>query len=207
MNEWERTIGEMEDFYEQLPFSEHLYDLLLARYGFIPYCIDNDMKRKARYHLKKANEELEELMDYRNYKSNAYALRGAFIGFEIGMAPLKGITLGPKSYTAIDNSIESNPDNPVAWMEKANTRFYTPATFGGSKKEAAELYAKAVSLFEQDLQSNHKWLYLNTLVGLSKSYQYLDKNRLAVATLEKALAFEPGFIWVKEDLLPEAKKR
>jgi hypothetical protein len=30
---------------------------------------------------------------------------------------------------------------------------------------------------------------------------------MAVATLESALRYEPGFTWVKDELLPEARKK
>jgi tetratricopeptide (TPR) repeat protein len=207
MNNWEQTLNEMETYYKSFPMPDMLYDLLLARYGFIPYCLDEDKKDLARHHLDKSEEELEKLFVYKRYQSHAFALQGAFLGFRISLRPLSAIRLGPRSYSAIDNALEADPDNPAAWMEKGNTRFYTPSTFGGSKQEARDAYKKAVELFEKDLQPNHRWLYLNSLIGLARSYQYTDQERLAVATLEKALKYEPGFKWVKEELLPEARKR
>jgi len=207
MNDWEQTIEEMERHYKQLPFSEYLYDLLLSRYGYIPYCLDTDQKDKAREHLRKAEKELEDLFKYDQYQSEAYSLKGAFLGFRISLSPLSAVRLGPRSYKAIDNAVESDPEDPTAWMEMGNTRFYTPSAFGGSKQEAAEYYQRAIDLFEKDLQPKQKWLYLNSLTGLAKSYQYLDKNHLSIRVYEKTLRFEPRFKWVKEELLPEAKKR
>ncbi|MFP4288557.1 MAG: hypothetical protein ACLFQS_04810 [Bacteroidales bacterium] len=207
MDDWEQTIIEMERHYKQLPFSEYLYDLLLSRYGYIPYCLDNGKKEKAREHLSKAEKELEDLFKYNQYKSEAYSLRGAFLAFRISLSPLSAVRLGPRSYKAIDNAVETDSQDPTAWMEMGNTRFYTPSTFGGSKQEAAEYYERAIELFEKDLKPNQKWLYLNTLTGLAKSYQYLDKNNLSISIYEKALRFEPRFKWVKEELLPEAKKK
>ncbi len=207
MVQWERTITEMEQYYSAFPLPDMLYDLLLTRYGFIPYCLDEDKKDLARQHLDKAEEELERLFVYNRYQAHAFALRGAFLGFRISLRPLSAIRLGPRSYRAIDDAMEADPGNPAVWMEKGNTRFYTPSTFGGSKEEARDSYKKAVELFENDLQPNQRWLYLNSLVGLAKSYQYTDQERLAVVTLEKALKYEPGFKWVKEELLPEARKR
>ncbi len=207
MDDWEQTMEEMERHYKQLPFSEYLYDLLLARYGYIPYCLDTDQKDKARKYLNKAEAELEDLFKYDQYKSEAYSLKGAFLGFRISLSPLSAVRLGPRSYKAIDNAVEADPQDPTVWMEMGNTRFYTPSAFGGSKQEAAEYYQRAIDLFEKDLKPNQKWLYLNSLTGLAKSYQYLDKNHLSIRVYEKALRFEPRFKWVKEELLPEAKKR
>ncbi len=203
---WERTLNELEVFYQQNSDASILYDLLLARYGFIAMCLGEDEKRNARIHLDKAEKELEELFRHPGYKSQSYALQGAFLGFRISLRPLSAIRLGPRSYSAIDKAVESDPNNPVAWMEMGNSRFYTPSTFGGSKEEALKHYRKAVNLFEANLPNNHRWLYLNALVGMAKSYQYMDQPWLAVATYESALRYEPDFKWVKDELLPQARK-
>jgi tetratricopeptide (TPR) repeat protein len=204
---WERTLTEMERWYRQHPGSSMLYDLLLARYGYIAMALGEENNQGARTHLDKAEIELQELFKYTPYQSQAYALQGAFLGFRISLRPITAVRLGPRSYRAIDTALELNPNNPTAWMEKGNSRFYTPSTFGGSKQEAMESYRKAVALFEKNLTPNHRWLYLNSLVGLAKSYQYLDQHWMAVATLESAMRYEPGFKWVKEELLPEARKK
>lgn len=202
---WQATIEQMESAYVSRPGPAVLYDLLLARYGYIAMQME-DHASEARKHLQKAEEELDVLFRYTAYQSRAYALQGAFLGFRISLRPLSAIRLGPRSYRAINQALEADPDNPTAWMEKGNSRFYTPSTFGGSKQQAQEGYQKAIELFERDLQPNQRWLYLNSLVGLAKSYTYLDKHSLAIATYEKALRFEPDFKWVRDELLPELLK-
>jgi tetratricopeptide (TPR) repeat protein len=204
---WERTLTEMERWYRQNPGPSMLYDLLLARYGYIAMALAEQNNQEARTHLDKAETELQELFKYTPYQSQAHALQGAFLGFRISLRPITAVRLGPRSYRAIDTALELNPNNPTAWMEKGNSRFYTPSTFGGSKQEAMESYRKAVALFEKNLTPNHRWLYLNSLLGLARSYQYLDQHWMAVATLESALRFEPGFKWVRDELLPEARKK
>jgi tetratricopeptide (TPR) repeat protein len=204
---WKQTLEAMETHYARNKSASMLYDLLLARYGFIAMCLAEENNTLARTHLDKAEAELNELMRHSGYQSQANAMQGAFLGFRISLRPLSAIRLGPRSYKAIDTALELNPDNPTAWMEKGNSRFYTPSTFGGSKQEAMESYRKAVALFEANLTDSHRWLYLNTLVGLARSYQYLDQHWMAVATLESALRYEPGFEWVKNELLPEARKK
>ncbi|MFW5725850.1 MAG: hypothetical protein ACOCX0_05320, partial [Bacteroidota bacterium] len=113
---WERTIPQLERYYAANQSAEVLYDLLLARYGYIAFALETD-RSKARDQLDKAEKELEKLFTYPAYRSNAYALEGAFLGFRISLRPLSGITLGPRSYRAIDNAVEADPNNPAAWME------------------------------------------------------------------------------------------
>lgn len=207
MNVWERTIDAMERYYARAPLPDMLYDLLLARYGFIAVCLDKEDKAKAREQLDKADAELEKLLVYNAFLSRARALEGALLGFRISLRPLSAIRLGPRSYRAIDLALELDPENPTAWMEKGNSRFYTPSTFGGSKEEARDAYLEAVRLFEINLPNNQRWLYLNSLVGLAKSYAYTGQEDLGLATYRKVLKFEPDFTWVKEELLPQAEKR
>jgi len=199
---WERTIGELERYAASNPGPEGMYDLLLARYGYIAFTMEKE-PGKARQHLDKAEAELEKLFNYTPYLSNAYALQGAFLGFRISLRPIVAVRLGPRSYRVINSAVEKDFDNPTAWMEMANSRFYTPSAFGGSKQEALEYYMKAVALFEKDMKPNQKWLYLNCLVGLAKSYQYTDRKIFAIATYRKALTFEPEFKWVRDELLPQ----
>lgn len=207
MNTWEATLVEMEDYYARFPLPAMLYDLLLARYGFIAVCLDKEEKARAREQLDKAEAELEKLLVYSAFQSRAHALQGAFLGFRISLRPLSAVRLGPRSYAAIDKALEADAGNPTAWMEKGNSRFYTPSVFGGSKEVARDAYARAAELFERNMPANQRWLYLNTLVGLAKSYQYTGQHPLSVATYRKALEFEPGFKWVRDELLPEALKR
>ncbi len=198
---WERSVNELERMYNNRSDVGILYDLLLARYGFIAFSLENDAS-KARQHLTKAETELEILFTHRAYQAHAYALQGAFLGFRISLRPLMAVSLGPRSYRAINNAMEADRNNPLVWMEMGNSRFYTPSTFGGSKQEAQESYLRAVQLFERNMLPNHNWLYLNSLVGLAKSYQYLNQRQLAIDTYKKALTFEPEFKWVRDELLP-----
>ncbi len=198
---WEKTIIEYEQYYSSATTSDVLYDLLLARYGFIAFSMENEPSM-AKDQLSKAESELEKLFSYPVYLSHAYAMQGAFLGFRISLRPISAISLGPKSYKAINKAVETDPDNPVAWMEMGNSRFYTPSAFGGSKQQALEYYQKSVRLFEQNMKPNQKWLYLNSLVGLAKSYQHTDRKTFAIATYKKALTFEPEFKWVRDELLP-----
>jgi len=206
-DEWEKTIKNIEQYYDSFSTPSVLYDLLLARYGFIAMNLSNKNNDVARKHLEKAEKEIEVLFNYRNYLSKAYAMRGTFFAFRISLNPFNTITLGNKANSYIEKAIEADPSNPTAWMEKGNSSFYRPSAFGGSKENAVKYYKKAISLFEKNMHNNYRWLYLNTLTSLAKSYEYTGDYKLEIETYNRILEIEPNLTIVKNELLPAAIKR
>ncbi len=207
LEDWIMIVDRMERHYSSYTMPSMLYDLILARYGLIALSLNKEEKEIAGKQLDKAEDELGDLFVYKAFVSRAYTLQGAFFAFRITLNPVNAIILGSKANNAIDNALEADPENPTAWMELGNSKFYTPQAVGGSKKEAVKYYNKAVKIFENNMKPNHRWLYLNTLMNLAKSYQYIEEHALAINTYEKILDYEPKFRLVKEELLPKAKKR
>ncbi len=207
MNLWESTLGTMEFEYSRNPNPDLLYDILLARYGLIGYYLGIDDNSTGRAILNKASENLEVLEQAAQYEAEAMLFRAAFNAFRISLRPWLGVRLGPQSQRLINDAIEIKPEYPRGWVEKGNLMYFAPAMFGGSKPKAIEHYSKAIELMEHDMQNNHRWLYLSTLVSLANAYEYTGQHQKAIATLEKALVYEPGFVWVKDELLPELKMK
>ena len=50
---------------------------------------------------------------------------------------------GPQAEEALQMALKINPDNPRAYLLQAQDKYYTPEQFGGSKKEAKELFEMA----------------------------------------------------------------
>ncbi len=207
MSLWESTLATMEFEYGRNPGPELLYDILLAQYGLIGYYLGIDDNSTGRALLNKASDNLEILEKAAHYEAEAKLFRAAFNAFRISLRPWLGVRLGPQSQRLINDAIEIKPDYPRGWIEKGNLMYYAPSMFGGSKTKAIEHYSQAIELMEQDMQNNHRWLYLSTLVSLANAYEYTGQQAAAIATLEKALAYEPGFVWVKDELLPELKMK
>ena len=207
MSLWESTLASMEFEYSRNPKPELLYDILLAQYGLIGYHLGIDDNRTGRALLDKASENLKILEQAGRYEAEAKLFRAAFNAFRISLRPWLGVRLGPQSQRLISDAIEIKPEYPRAWIENGNLMYHAPAMFGGSKTKAIEHYSIAIELMEQDLQNNHRWLYLGTLVSLANAYEYTGQHQKAIAALEKALAYEPGFAWVRDELLPELKMK
>jgi tetratricopeptide (TPR) repeat protein len=204
---WEGTVGIMEASYRKEPREELLYDIVLAQYGLIGYHLGFDNTKQGRYYLDRAEPFLEKLLNTSKYQAEAMAFQAAFYGFEMSLNRFKGVTLGRKSYSAVDKALEINSKYSGAWIEKGNLSFFTPSIFGGSKAEAVVHYSKAVELFEEELPYNQRWLYLNTLISLAKSHEYTGNVPEAIKIMEKVLDFEPKFKWAKEDYLPNLEKK
>ncbi len=204
---WESALSSMKQEYRRNPSGELLYDILLAQYGLIGYYLGIDENTKGRRLIEEAEPYLETLESRLGFAAQAMLFNAAFYAFRIGMRPWLGVRLGPQSERLINNAININPAYPRGWIEKGNMMNYAPAMFGGSKTKAIEHYTHAIDLMEADMQNNHRWLYLSTLVSLAQAYDHTGNTRLAIATLEKSLRFAPDFKWVKDELLPELQSK
>jgi tetratricopeptide (TPR) repeat protein len=200
---WERTLAGMEGLYAERPTNILLYDILLAQYGLIGYYIGTEQHGKGSSHLEKAEENLKRLATARAYRTTSLVFESAFLAYRISLRPIRAVQLGPRSYRLIEEALELDPAYSRVWIEKGNAAFYTPSMFGGDKSEAIRHYLKAIALLEKDMPNNHRWLYLSTLVALANAYEKTDDLPNAIRTAEKALAFEPDFAWVKDEMLPK----
>lgn len=204
MDLWLQTINSMKKTYSETKNIDVLHDLTMAEYGYIAYLIGNKMENTADDRLKHAIEYAETLISSHKYKSEGKAFIGAFYGYKIGIKPIRGAGLGPKSLRAIDEAIEINPNNHTGYIEKANALFYMPQAFGGSKELALLYYIKAVKIMESKGYDSKKcWYYLNSLISLAKAYQEIGNTNLAKSVYEKILRIEPELLWVKEELYPQ----
>ncbi len=207
MSLWESTLETMEFEYSLRPDDALLYDILLSQYGLIGYYLGSDRKTEGRSLLNKAEKYLEILENAPGYDAASRLFRAAFYAYHMAIRPWRSVQLGIASERLINEAIELRTDYPRGYLEKGNMLYFAPAIFGGSKKRSIEYYSQAVSLFEQNIQNNHRWLYLSTLVSLANAHEGTGDITAAKATLEKALEFEPGFKWVKEELLPELQSK
>ena len=204
MDLWKEVIEEMEVHYKTNSDQALLYDLAEAEYGYVAYCISVKRRKEARVVLRKAEENINLLLAEGRGSAKIFSLRGALYGFRVYLEPLKALKYRNHSMKANQIAILMGPDEPRAWMEKANIAYYLPAILGGSKRRAVPLYEKAVSLYELSPERLHQnWLYLNCLAGLGIAYEHTGQYRNAGEVYRKLLKREPSFRWVRDDLYPQ----
>lgn len=200
---WEQTLADMEFLYSERPTNIVLYDILLAQYGLIGYYLGTGQNGKGSSHLEKAEEYLKRLAAARAYRATSLVFESAFLAYRISIRPIRAVQLGPRSYRLIDEAMELDAAYSRVWIEKGNAAFYTPSMFGGNKSDAITYYLKAIELMEKNMPNNHRWLYLSTLMALANAYETTGNLPGAIRSVEKALAFEPDFIWAKDEVLPK----
>lgn len=183
--------------------SEEL-ELILLYYGYIGYSLGVKNKSEAQIYINKGDDLIDELINSGYALADAYALKGAFVGFKIGVSPLKAPFIGKSSTTAVDKALSIDPNNIQANIEKANILYYSPKAFGGDKENAIKSYIKAVYLFEnKSIDLSQNWRYLNLLTSIGKIYSEMKRYDDAKIIFEKIMTIEPNYKYVKEELYPQ----
>jgi len=204
MDSWKEVMVEMESNYQITEDKDLLYDIIEVEYGYIAYCISVKRRKEAREVLERAVGYVNLILVNDEKNPRIFSLQGALYGFRVYLEPFRAIKNRNRSIEANQMAIGLGPDEPQAWMEKANIAFYTPAILGGSKKRAVPLYEKAVRLFELTPErTRQNWIYLNCLAGLGIAYEKAGQIRDADVVYRKLLELEPSFSWVRDDLYPQ----
>lgn len=201
MSLWQRTMQQMEKDPQRNNSDKFLLHLTIAQYGYTGYLIGIEKNEEAEKLLKKTLSNTNKLKETR-YKAEAYALLAGLNGYEIGLNKHKAPFLGKKSERYTDKSLEITKSNPMAWTEKGNIYYHMPGFFGGSYEKAIKYYSNAVKTFDKTPYLP-KWLKLNALVWLGKTYEADGQLKKASSTYKQALRIEPNFSWVKNELYPQ----
>lgn len=199
----------MDDFHRKSDKSNvETLELVNYIYGYVGWCMGNNNQKKAGEYIRTAEDYLSRLEKAGYQPSMVHAYRSAFFGFRVGLHKLQAPVLGPKSVHHARQSMESDPRNPYGYIQYANSQFYMPAIFGGSKNVALEYFQKAEQLMEmngKNLEQN--WNYLSLLSMIALTFEELKQFDEAKKYYEKILKTEPGFQWVKNVLYPAILKK
>lgn len=208
MDHWKVLLEQMEQGYQETSDPDLLYELLEAEYGYAGWLVSVKRKDEAEQVVNSAKTHVDQLTGLGLDNARVYSLLGAFYGFQIMLEPARAPKLGRLSMEANEKAFELDPEEPQAWLEKANMDYYRPKVFGGSKKKALPSYERAVELFESTPgRSRGSWVYMNSLAALGVAYEKNKKYPEAGRIYRKILEIEPSFKWVKEDLYPRFQEK
>jgi tetratricopeptide (TPR) repeat protein len=205
MKKWESVIISIE---KQKPSTlDEKFELISYYYGHIGYLLGIKNYEQAARYIDKGDKLIADVLKHAPKNATAYAFKGSFIGFRIGMSKFKAITLGPESSKSIAHALQLEPANIQAHVDKANALYHTPGIFGGDKKQSLKLFLKATTLLEKSKQTDNNWFYLNVLTLTAKNYEALEQYQNAKAIYEKIMRISLDYKWVKNELYPALLKK
>ena len=202
MNKWGNVIRTIENTSSPVTVDQKL-ELIKLYYGYTAYLINKKQVSNAEILIGKAESIIAEVLKSSPKNATAYAFKGSFIGYKIGISKFKAIYLGSESSDNINKALELDPQNIQAIIDKGNMLYYSPRLFGGDKHEALKFYLKGVRIMEKNADTDHNWIYLNLLTNIAMAFEKTDQPSLAKQTYEKILHKEPNYHWVKDELYPK----
>lgn len=206
MASWKSTIDSIDALKSKS--NKQLLELINYQYGFIGFSLGKKNNDQAAKYLKAAKANLKHLESEKYELSTLYAYKAAFVGFDIGLSPIKAPFIGPNCMEYAQKSLKLDPSNALAILQVGNVSYYAPKVFGGSKSEAIKHYTHALKIMEgrHELRTRN-WNYLNLLAVLIIAHMEIEQNETARRYCVKALAVEPNFHWVKNNLYPKVLKK
>ena len=202
MPQWKKVMDKMN--LETDRNNGFLLEILNYQYGYIGFCVGSKNDVEARKYIAMALENIE-LLEKANYRlADVFAFKSAIYAYRIGVNKMQAPLLGPKSIGFAEQAILLDKENPMGYIQIANSEFYRPPAFGGSKTVALENYLKAEKLMERHPEKlKENWNYLGLLTSIVLCYKELKQYTNAKKYCDKALKAEPGYLWIKIDLLPK----
>jgi tetratricopeptide (TPR) repeat protein len=203
MEPWKKTMEQMAATRKAENYDQ-LFEVVLAWYGYIGYCLGNDKEDEAEKYLETGWDYLDELTEMPEAGAAPHALKSGFYGFEMALARYKALILGPKSVSALKTAAAIDSTNIHYLVEKGNQMYYMPSMLGGDKDVALHHYQQAVNLMEAGNKYHEKhWFYLNTLITLGITYQSVEQIEQAREVYHKIQRIAPRFKWFNEDIWPK----
>lgn len=197
----ERVRADLETAAEGAVKAAARYDSAFAAWRLSDLLRDVPKSKKRRQLLlKRAREELEELVDLHPEDAEALALLGGVLGEMIGKNIFRGMSLGPRATAILDRAADLAPRNPRVALQRGVSYFFTPGLFGGGTKEAIRELERAKHLFEEESAKAPwpNWGRIDTYGWLAEVLAEEGREEEARALLEKALALEPDSIWIRD---------
>jgi len=203
---WKNIIDQLNSQPEKS--DELLLELVNYQYGYIDWCLTNNLKDEALVYLKLAEANVK-LLDAKKFEpSRIIAYKAAFYGYHIAINKFLAPFFGPKSSSCANQAIKLDPNQPFVYIQLGNVKFHSPSIMGGSKAEAISYYLKAKAIMERNKDEIHDdWNYLSLLTTIAKAYESMNDLPKAKLMYEEILKFEPGFTWVRDELYPQLLKK
>jgi len=185
------------------------YYVALADYRLVNQLPDDAEDRRERT-LNDAIDHLKTATDQAPKMADAWALLAGCYGQMMGLHPMRGMYLGPKSSNAMDTAKRLAPKNPRVWIISGTQEYFTPSLFGGDKKQALTQFKKAARLARQETVDDPlppSWGHAEAYAWIGLAQMNAERYAEARAAFEDALEVNPDYGWVKAVLLPKLTEK
>jgi tetratricopeptide (TPR) repeat protein len=123
--------------------------LYYASYAYIMISFQESDNAKRDTYLDQAQKYLDQALAIDPKESELYMLQGFLYPSRINIDPMnRGLIYMDKMNTALDKSLELNPDNPRVYYLRATITFHTPEAYGGGVAKALPYYKTADEKFK-----------------------------------------------------------
>lgn len=199
-NSWKSNVALATKAFQANPNSESKFQLALTEYGLLNATMKDQDERLFDAYLDGLENRLDELVKDKTYGAEAKALLSSVYGFKIAYSPWKGMLLGGKSSSLLEEALKDNPKSAIVQKMYAGNQYFTPEMWGGDKEKALVAFLQSNKIFELN-QNTQNWMYLDNLAWIGIIYQEKGMKSEAREVWEKALELEPNFHWVSKGLL------
>ena len=186
------------------------YYIGLADYRLVSYYFGKQDKNKAKQFINDGIEHLLATIDSNENFADAHSLLGSLYGNKIGINPLLGMTLGPKSGKEMGKAIELEPENPRNYLIAGWSAYFAPKMFGGGKEKAKNYFEQAIAYFDSFKVSDPllpDWGHDEAYLWLGMAQMETEELEEAKINFNQALDINPENNWVKYALLPQLKAK
>lgn len=116
---------------------------------------------------------------------------------------MSGMRFGRRASEALERALDLDPENPHVVYHRGINQLMAPGPFG-NKEEGGRRLQEAVARFGAELsRDGFNWGYGEALAFLGLSFARKGDPARARKYYERALTVEPGYVWVREELLAE----
>lgn len=180
-------------------------DIIKAQYCMVSFYLGSDNNKSAYVVIKDAERRINQLLAKDKDDASMLAIRASFTGFRIILNPVSTLFLGGKLLSDMNRCKNLDFTNTDVLFLHSNSTYYAPKFLGGSKEKGLDNYKKLrLKLEKSEISKAYDYFALMCLTANGIALVDAEKYNQAADLYKYVLKVEPGYDWVRNDLLPKA---